>query len=318
MANGPGSRIIRTAVDWSGAGLILVDYLAGRFTYRTADQWRERIASGEITLNGKNVSPDAALQLHDVIEYHPGDLVEPPAELDYQVVYEDDLVLVVDKPGNLCVHPSGPFFRHTLWHLLRGKYEDIHFVNRLDRETSGLLLAAKTSAAAAKLAKRGQVRSKVYQAIVHGDFPDELEARGFLIPAGGIIRKKRRFVAEMPQTPPFESAVTRFRRLRRGGGFSLVQAELETGRMHQIRATLFSLGFPVAGDKLYGLDDKLYLKQHSGELTEADRKTLIFSRQALHSSELEYADPVTGDARRFVSPLPPELADFAANMERIG
>ena len=318
MGSGPGSRIIRTAVDWSGAGLLLIDYLAGRFTYRTADEWRERIAGGEITLNGKIVSPEATLQLHDVIEYHPGDLVEPPAELDYRTVYEDDLVLVVDKPGNLCVHPSGPFFRNTLWHLLRERYEDVHFVNRLDRETSGLLLATKTSAAAAKLAKRGQVRNKVYQVIVHREFPDALEARGFLVPAGGIIRKKRRFVAPMPEVPPFESAATVFRCLRRGGGFSLVRAELETGRMHQIRATLSSLGFPVAGDKLYGLDDGFYLKQRNGELTDADREKLIFSRQALHSSELEYADPVTGEVRRFVSPLPPELADFAANMERIG
>lgn len=308
------TRIIRTAVDWSSAGVVLADFLAGRFTYRTRDEWCTRITGGEITINGKNVPPETVLSLHDIIEYRPGDIVEPPADTNYKIIHEDECVLVIDKPGNLCMHPAGPFFKNTLWHLLCSRFGEIHFINRLDRETSGLLLAAKNKSAAKKFAQGSGVRAKKYQVIVHGDFPDELHAAGFLCRTGGIIRKKRSFSFEMPENIPSESAETHFYTLKRGSGFSLLQADLSTGRMHQIRATLASLGFPVAGDKLYGLDETFYLKQRSDELSGSDRERLIFSRQALHSCELEYLDPADGSLRHFTSPLPPELADFAAKM----
>ena len=107
-------RIIRTTIDWSSAGLLLADMLAGRFTYRSRDEWCARIESGEITLNGKTVSPETVLSLHDRIEYRPGDITEPAADLNYRIVAESDSYLVIDKPGNLCMHPAGPFFKHTL------------------------------------------------------------------------------------------------------------------------------------------------------------------------------------------------------------
>ncbi|MBR7120737.1 MAG: RluA family pseudouridine synthase [Lentisphaeria bacterium] len=301
-------RIIRTAVDWSGAGLLLADYLAGRFTYRSRDEWCLRIISGEITLNGQTVSPETLLALHDRIEYRPGDIAEPPADLNYRTVYEDEKILVIDKPGNLCMHPAGPFFKHTLWHLLSTRYGTIHFVNRLDRETSGVLLAAKDPKSARLLSKN--ISAKRYQVIVHGTFPDELEARGFLQNANSIIRKKRRFVREMPDAPPFESAATYFRKVASSGELSLLEATLFTGRMHQIRATLFSLGYPVAGDKLYGPDEKFYLKQRSGELSDADRKKLLISRQALHSAFLEFTHPETAEKCSFTAALPAEMSQL--------
>lgn len=303
----PGKRIIRTSADWSCAGLVLSTFLAGRFTYRSEEQWIERINAGEITLNGKPVSPAYILQMHDCIEYHPQDIPEIPARLDYRIVFEDEHILVIDKPGNLCVHPSGPFYQNTLWYLLRQKYQHIHFVNRLDRETSGLLLAAKDAASAKKLSKN--ISGKKYQVIVHGDFPEKIDAAGFLLSANSIVRKKRRFVRELPDSPPFESAETRFRKLASDGNLSLVEAELFTGRMHQIRATLHSLGFPVAGDKLYGLDENFYLKQRSDELTAADREKLLLPRQALHSAFLEFKD-ISGEVRHFFSPIPEDMKNL--------
>jgi 23S rRNA pseudouridine955/2504/2580 synthase/23S rRNA pseudouridine1911/1915/1917 synthase len=298
-------RIIRSTIDWSGANLLLADYLAGRFTYRSREEWCSRIVSGEITLNGKIVSPDTVLALHDQIEYRPQDIPEPPADLNYRIVFEDDRLLVIDKPGNLCMHPAGPFFKHTLWHLLCSKYGNIHFVNRLDRETSGLLLAAKDPKTAKTFAKC--VSAKRYLVIVHGDFPPDLTADGFLTDANSVVHKKRKFVFDMPPAPPFESAKTVFRKISAANGLSLVQATLFTGRMHQIRATLFSLGYPVAGDKLYGLDENFYLKQRTGELSDTDRQTLLISRQALHSAELELTHPHTGEKLSFSSKLPSEL-----------
>lgn len=303
-------RIIRTAIDWSAADLLLADYLAGRFTYRSKAQWCERIASGEITVNGKIVSPETRLKLHDLLEYRPGDIVEPPASLDYRIVFEDEKLLVIDKPGNLCMHPAGPFFKHTLWHLLCSKYGAIHFVNRLDRETSGLLLAAKDPRTAKKLA--GSIAAKNYLVIVHGEFPEEFDADGFLSSANSVIRKKRKFTSVMPQSPPFESARTLFRRISVSNGLSLLEAQLFTGRTHQIRATLASLGYPVAGDKLYGQDETFYLKQKNDELSDADREKLMISRQALHSADLIFTHPETGKIYRLSSELPDELQKLIA------
>lgn len=298
-------RIIRTSIDWSGNGLTLIDFLSGRFTYRSKEEWITRINSGEITLNNKIVPPETLLVLHDCVEYRPEDIEEPPADLDYRIVFEDEFLLVIDKPGNLCMHPAGPFFKHTLWHLLCSKYGTVHFVNRLDRETSGLLLAVKEPKLAKQLAK--SVSFKRYLAVVHGEFPEELLADGFLVDANSVVRKKRKFVSQMPDNPPFESAKTAFVRQKYINGMSLVEATLFTGRMHQIRATLFSLGFPVAGDKLYGPDERFYLKQSSGELSAEDRKKLLISRQALHSAELEFIHPQSKEKLVFNSPLPAEL-----------
>ena len=305
-------RVIRSSIDWSGAGLTLEQFLAGRFTYRSLEEWRERIRTGEILLNGILAEPDQRLELHDSVEYFPGDLPEPEADLNYRIAYEDETLMVIDKPGNLCVHPSGPFFRHTLWHLLSTRFGEIHLVNRLDRETSGLLIVAKNSAAAAKLGRRGWPVRKEYLALVSGRFEQEVDAAGFLVPdTESVVRKKRRFVAG--ERPPAgavhpESVRTLLAPEEIGERFSLVRATPVTGRLHQIRATLFSLGFPLVGDKLYGVEERFFLKLRSGELSEADREKLILPRQALHSTLLEFRHPVSGEVVTVKSPLPEEFA----------
>ena len=227
-------RIIRTTCDWSCAGQELVNYLASRFTYRTREEWLSRIDSGEITLNGKKTAPEHRLELHDQIEYRPQDITEPEADLNYSIIFEDENYLVVNKPGNLCVHPAGPFFKHTLWHLLASKYGEIHLASRLDRETSGLLLAAKNKAAASKMAKKSIITQKKYLAVVHGNFISGIEARGFLVSdTGSAIRKKRKFVFDMPQNgEKFESAHTTLEPVRSNDSFSLVSAIAHTGRTH--------------------------------------------------------------------------------------
>ena len=294
-------RVIRSAADWSSAGQMLVKFLASRFTYRSEPEWRQRIASGEITVNGKAADPEYRLAMHDIIEYRPGDLPEPEANCDYKIVYEDDALLVIDKPANLCVHPSGPFFRHTLWHLLSSRYGEIHLVNRLDRETSGLMLAAKDPQTAAKLARPGYPINKEYLALVFGTFDHPVDAAGFLVPDRlSAVRKKRKFVPEdSPEAKNGESCRTILVPEKCGGRFTLVRAILETGRMHQIRATLFSLGFPLVGDKLYGPDETIFLKLRDNLVSDADREKLILDRQALHSARLAFRHPVDGRELEF-------------------
>lgn len=306
----PGKRIIRTSADWSCAGLVLSTFLAGRFTYRSEEQWVERINAGEITLNGKPVSPAYILQMHDCIEYHPQDIPEPPARKDFRIVYEDNDILVIDKPGNLCVHPSGPFYQNTLWYLLRQTYPNIHFVNRLDRETSGLLLAAKSPEAARKIAETDAVSNKTYLAIVHGTFDKNIDASGFLVSANSVVRKKRHFIMENPDELPNETSVTCLSPEKSGANFSLVKAVLGTGRTHQIRATLCSLGFPLVGDKLYGVNENFFLKQKSEEFTDEDLKQLMLPRQALHATSFTLKHPASGEIMEFAAPLPGELLSF--------
>ena len=306
----PGQRIIRTSVDWSNTGLVLVQFLASRFTYRNAEEWSTRIISEEITVNGKAVSPEYILQMHDSIEYRPQDIPEPPARTDYRIIHEDDSILVIDKPGNLCVHPSGPFYQNTLWYLLRQKYQNIHFVNRLDRETSGLLLAAKSAAIAGKIAENQSINNKKYLAIVHGTFSERDDASGFLVSANSLIRKKRKFIRTNPDSLPGETSLTTLEPVISGKEFSLVQATLGTGRTHQIRATLYSLGYPLVGDKLYGVDERFFLKQKSEEFTPGDREKLLLKRQALHSASFDLIHPVSGETLAFQSELPGELRQF--------
>lgn len=290
--------------------MVLVQFLAGRFTYRTLDEWSERINSGEITLNGKPVSPEYLLQMHDCIEYHPQDIPEPPARKDYRIVFEDEDILVIDKPGNLCVHPSGPFYQNTLWYLLRQNYPHIHFVNRLDRETSGLLLAAKSPDAARKIAENDAVSNKSYLAIVHGCFTGNIDASGFLVSANSLVRKKRRFIKENPENLPGETSITYLSPEKSGKNFSLVRAVLGTGRTHQIRATLYSLGFPLVGDKLYGINENFFLKQKSEDFTPEELAQLILKRQALHAESFTLHHFATGEKMEFTSPLPGELQSF--------
>ncbi len=234
---------------------------------------------------------------------------EPPVLRSVGILYEDDDLLVADKPGNLPCHPGGRYCGNTLLHLLRargGNGENLRIINRLDRETSGIVLVAKTAAMAKSLA--GQFRrhtaQKEYTVLVHGAFPAHLEARGWLLPdADSVIRKKRRFVTDKDSpTPEAESAETDFELLALQDGISRVLARPRTGRTHQIRATLLSLGFPVVGDKIYGLDETFFLRFITDALTDSDRARLILPRQALHASALTVV--IGGQTRTFTSPPP--------------
>ena len=286
-----------------------MDGLSLAVTYRDRAGWLDRLAAGELLLDGRPARADDLLAADMVLEYRPRDIEEPAVDTAYRIVHEDDFLLVIDKPGDLPTHPSGIFYAHTLWHLLTKRFGAIHLVNRLDRETSGLLLAAKGPRTAARLAR--SVRRKTYLAFVFGIFSEALDAAGFLVPAGGAIRKKRAFVRALPPGVEGERAETKLRPVETANGLSLVEAELVTGRMHQIRATLCSLGHPLVGDKLYGPDETCYLRLRRGELTDADKRNLLLPRQALHAWKLGFRHPATGEECTFTAPFPADLADLA-------
>ena len=293
----PMERNVQSTVARADAGAALAEYLAGRFTYLTAEEWSAAVRDGAITVNGERSLPGRPVAAGDLIRFSPEDFAEPEADEGYAIRYEDDGLLVVDKPPNLPVHPSGRYFKRTLWYLLSATIPVPRIVTRLDRETSGLVIVAKNAAEARRLQdlQAGGKLDKSYLALVHGSFPERLAARGTLVPDGAsAVRKKRAYIDEgdtryADVAALGENCETQFRLVREKAGHSLVRAALVTGRTHQIRATLNSLGYPVVGDKLYGLDETAFLRFAGGGLTAEDRALLELPHQALHCERLSFA-----------------------------
>lgn len=269
-------------------GMILIDYMVQNFSRFERSQWLDKIADKRIFVNGVIACADLKLKKHDRVSLFENLQEEPSANLLYKTVYEDEDILIFDKPSDLCIHPTGPFYQHTLWYQAGKKYGELFFCGRLDRETSGLAVAARSKKVAAAL----KIEYKEYIVMVHGRFENYVHAKGFLAPdKNSSIAKKRRFSfnylenSEAVDTELFPLEIT-------VAGNSLVKAILHTGRMHQIRATMFSLGYPVVGDKLYGVDETLYNKISTQSFSDEDRRKLILPNQALHCAKIEFVHPV--------------------------
>lgn len=306
-----------TTVLSSEEGLRLDRFLALRFTYCNREVWQQRIRNRDVLVDGNGVRPSVRIRAGQTIEFFFHKKEEPPVNTGYSILYEDRSLLVIDKPPNLPVHPSGIYFENTLYMLLKQRVGDdasIHFVHRLDRETSGVLVIAKDGKVAAKL-QRLFFSSNVYKeyaVAVFGRFPESLDATGILLQDDASdVRKKRKFILNGDcgkfTDPSCQSAITGFSLLVTEENRSLVRAILQTGRTHQIRATLCSLGFPVIGDRLYGIDDTLYLGFINDTETEEDRKRLGLGRTALHCRVMEFEHPDSKEMVRFESKIPDDI-----------
>ena len=302
------SRKINSVVCFNGRIMPLADYLAERFTYRTRDEWLNEISAGNFLLDDVRITENIPIQNNQHITYEFTAKDEPECNLNYTLLGINDDFICVSKSGNLPTHPAGRYYQNTLWYLMQKDFGPCAPINRLDRETSGIILFGRNPEAV-RFFSRCNMQKK-YHVIVHGEFPEQLDADGFIMKdKSSSIRKKRRFSYTADTESDTETCHTVFKRLNFKNGLSLIEAELKTGRTHQIRATCSSLGYPVAGDKMYGPDENIFLRFIEGKMTEEDKNKLLFSRQALHAYYLAFTT-ASGKSFEFTAPFDIEKSVF--------
>ena len=271
------------------------------------------IESGDVTVNGRIAKKSSTVNAGDVIRLkipEPEDSTVEAEDIPLRIVHEDEDLLVIDKPAGLVVHPAPGHRSGTLVNALLHHVKDLSgiggvkrpgIVHRLDKDTSGLLLIAKhdeSHRALSAALKRRDIQRR-YLAAAWG----HLEQEKMTVDAP--LARARNDRQKMSVQQGGRRAVTHFRRLERWLAADLLEAKLETGRTHQIRVHLLSIGHPIVGDPVYGGGAA---RGQSGPLrawaAELQRRT---PRQFLHAWRLAFAHPRTGDAMKFEAKLPPEL-----------
>jgi 23S rRNA pseudouridine1911/1915/1917 synthase len=277
-------------------------YLVGLLAGESRSHVQRLITQGHVRLNDRPARPGSRLRAGDRLSWElpqatPSRLQAEPMEL--RVLYEDEDLIVIDKPAGLVVHPGPGHSTGTLVHGLLGRgpawstiggAERPGIVHRLDRDTSGLMVVARNDAAHRELARQLQQRvmTRRYRAIVVGEVAD-LAAR-IEAPIGRDRKNRQR----MAVVAGGREAITEFQRLAIAGGHSLLDVSLGTGRTHQIRVHLAYIKHPVLGDPVYG------------------RRSPLINRPALHAQSLTLRHPRTGKSMTWESP-PPEDFESAWN-----
>ncbi len=292
--------------------------MAARFTYQSRSNWKKVLEEGKILVQGKKPKVSHIVKEGEEILYLPGEVFEPPVQKEFRVLYEDDRFFAVEKAGDLPVHAAGRYRKNNLVDIIEAdpRFTRPFLIHRLDRETSGVVVFGKDKEAASRLSELFALRKvrKSYTAYVWGEFPNRLFTSGFLFTdPSSKIRKKRKFVVEREKNSisilgeDAETSRTSFQKIGvgilSGRTFSKLLCFPKTGRLHQIRATLFSLGFPLLGDKIYGKEEEVFLEFIEGKEPDLVSR-LGMSRQALHSSSISFLHPFTKNKIRISCPLP--------------
>ncbi|HEY1501094.1 MAG TPA: RluA family pseudouridine synthase [Acidobacteriaceae bacterium] len=307
-------------------------WLAGQLTGVSRERVQLLIEQEKVRLDG--TSPRASYRLRggEQIEVL-GDPVLPPLkafaeDIPLTVVYEDAELSVIDKPAGMTVHAGGGAVEGeggTLVNALLHRYKSLSsvggdqrpgIVHRLDKQTSGLIVVARTDAAHARLAAMFAERQmkKTYIALVHGHLKQDRGTIDAPI-ARDLLRRTRMTTRRQSGARTAVSHYTALRRVSsRFGKYSLVSVRIETGRTHQIRVHLASIGHPVVGDTLYGAPARL-LVAPSRQTRDPEPESLALKRNFLHAAELEFAHPRTGKPVHLTSALPRELETLLREIE---
>ncbi len=309
-------------VDKGQESVRLDKFLTARIENISRNKVQQAIDGGRVLVNNQVVSANYKIRPGDnILTYSEKQVAGEeivPEKMPLNIFYEDDAVLVINKPAGLVVHPasgnySGTLINGVAWYL-REKNKSISeetlprfgLVHRIDKNTSGLLVLSKTSAALASLAKQffDHTVKRLYVALVWGDMEDD---KGTIIAHVGRHQRFRKQFESYPEGEHGKEAVTHYQVLERFGYVTLVQCVLETGRTHQIRVHMKSIGHPLFNDDTYGGDKIVKGTIFTKYKQFVENCFAICNRQALHAKTLGFIHPLTKEEKLFVSELPTDM-----------
>ena len=310
-------------------GLIRIDkFLMDRLPNVTRTKIQHGIHDGFVKVNEKSIKPNYKVHPNDIITVsfpEPPRITDvAPENIPLNIVYEDEQILVVNKAAGMVVHPAYQNWHGTLVNALTFHFQNLPempgndgrpgLVHRIDKDTSGLLVIAKTEKAMTSLAKQFFDHSieRTYQAIVWG-VPDP--PQGKINVNVGRSLKDRRVTTAFPEGNFGRTAITHYKMLRDLRYVSLIECKLETGRTHQIRAHMKYIGHPIFNDATYGGNEALKGTVFSKYKQFVDNCFKVIPRQALHAKTLGFIHPVTNEFMQFDSDLPADFKDVLEKWE---
>jgi 23S rRNA pseudouridine1911/1915/1917 synthase len=298
-------------------------FLMNRIEGATRNKLQQAINSGLVLVNDKEVKQNYKVKAFDRIvvysDLSPESTDVIPEQIDLNIVYEDDDLMVIYKPAGMVVHPGSGNYSGTLLngvaYYLQKKNPSINadilprfgLVHRIDKNTSGLLVLAKTDKAMSHLAKQffDHTVKRKYIALVWGELKNDT---GTIIAHVGRNQRYRKLFEAYPEGDYGKEAITHYRILERLNYVSLVECVLETGRTHQIRVHMKYIGHPLFNDDFYGGDKIVKGTVYSKYKQFVDNCFAICPRQALHAKTLGFIHPVTGKEMNFDSELPEDIS----------
>ena len=321
------SVIRKCKVEENIASIRLDRYLGNRFSYYTRSKWQDLIGQGLVLVNGRRIKYTREIKKGDEIIYHLIGLKEPDIDKNIQIIYDDGDLIIVNKPANLPVIPSGKYYYNTLHTIMKENLNcNINMLNRIDRETSGCVVMSRGHELASKFcamhSKNNKIK-KTYIAIVENakNIEENFTVEGYMEEIGNPFYRRYQILHKIKEIEKYSKnenlkySKTKFKTVKRFGDYAIVMARLYTGRMHQIRVHLHSLGLYMVGDKIYG-------KYGPEVFNSFIKKSVIpkdfFVRQALHSYKLEFNHPITNKLIKIKAPLPNDLKEFISKIKTIG
>lgn len=312
-----------------GQTLIRIDkFLMDRLPNVTRTKIQDGIHLGFVKVNNKNIKPNYKIHPNDIITVSlpqpPRDTEVIPENIPLNIIYEDDQLLVINKPAGMVVHPAYQNWTGTLVNALAYHFQNLPqmpgndgrpgLVHRIDKDTSGLLVIAKTETTLTHLAKQffDHTIERTYWAIVWG-IPDP--PQGTINVHVGRSLKDRRVTTAFPEGDFGRHAITHYKLLQDLRYVSVVECRLETGRTHQIRAHMKHIGHTLFNDAMYGGDQILKGTVFSKYKQFVENCFELIPRQALHAKTLGFVHPQTGQLMRFECDLPDDFKNVIAKWE---
>jgi 23S rRNA pseudouridine1911/1915/1917 synthase len=306
------------------AGRRLDQFLAARFTDRSRAFFQRLIKSGHVLVNGRTVKPSTEIARDDIVHIElppPAKREIEPEDIPLDVLYEDDYFVVINKASGMIVHPARGNWGGTLANALAFRFQQLSglngperpgIVHRLDRDTTGVIVVAKSDMAHAQIARQWENRRvrKEYFALVEGT--PQCDADQINRPIGRHPKVREKMAVDVARG---KEAFTTYEITERFKGFAAVTARPKTGRTHQIRVHLASVGLRVLADSMYSSRSKFTLADITGRPEDAD--TVLLERQALHARRLSLWHPITGKQMTFEAPVPEDMQQTLRYLQRL-